>query len=119
MDPSLSGIRGLEPFQLQELLKKAVVQEKGSIFAALRQMSLYILQFWGVARFVEIQDLKIGHLVRGIDHFDLVLSRLGVGITRQRHVTPIYPTPTKFQKTFCPVTILSHYCKIRNELSFK
>ena len=116
MDPSHSGIKGFEPFQLQELLKKAVVQEKGSTFAALRQMSLYILQFWGVARFVEIQNLKMGHLVRGIDHFDLVLSRLGGGITRQRNVTPIYPTPTKFQKTFCPVTILSNYCKARNDL---
>ena len=25
--------------------------------------------------------------------------------------------PTKFHKIFCPVTILSHYCKIRQELS--
>ena len=54
LDPSLSGIKGFEPFQLQELLKKAVVQDKEIKFAALRQMSLYILQFWGVARFVEI-----------------------------------------------------------------
>ena len=116
LDPSHSGIKGFEPFQLQALLKKAVVQEKGCNFAALRQMSLYVLQFWGVARFVEIQNLKIGHLVCGIDHFDLVLSQLGDGFARSRDVTPIYPTPTKFQKTFCPVTILSNYCKARNDL---
>ena len=114
MDPSLSGIKGFEPFQLQELLKKAVVQDKGSKFAALRQMSLYILQFWGVARFVEIKELKIGELVRGKNHFNLVLTRIEGGVTRKREVTQIYPTPTKFQKIYCQVTILSHYCRVRN-----
>ena len=60
--------------------------------------------------------MKIGHLVRGIDHFDLVISRLKEGTARSRDVTPIYPMPPKYQKTFCPVIILSNYLKARNEL---
>ena len=81
-------------------------------------MSLYVLQFWGIARFVEVQSLKIGHLVRGIHHFILVISQLKEGNARSRDVTQIYPTPQKYQKTFCPVIILSNYFKARNELCF-
>ena len=43
LDPSLSGIKGFQPFQLQELLKVAVATEKHNKFGALRQMSLYVL----------------------------------------------------------------------------
>ena len=116
MDPSHSGIKGFEPFQLHALIKRATVQEKGCNFAALQQISLYELQFWGIARFVDIQSMKVGHLVHGVDHFDLVLSWLGDGTAKSRDVTPIYPTPTKFQKTFCPVFILSNYFRARHEL---
>ena len=80
-------------------------------------MSLYVLQFWGVARFVEVQKLKIGELVCGKDYYHLFITRLEAGSARKREVIQIYPTPTKFHKIFCPVTILSHYCKIRQELS--
>ena len=118
LDPSHSGIKSFKPHQLHKLLKRVVLQEKGCNFAALRQMSIYVLQFWGFARFVEVQSLKIGHLVCGIDHFDLVISRLKEGTARSRYVTPIYPTPQKYQKTFCPVIILSNYLKANNELSF-
>ena len=62
--------------------------------------------------------MKIGHLVCGIDNFDFVLSQFGTGTTRSRDVTPIYPTPQKYQKTFCPFIILSNYFKARNELCF-
>ena len=116
LEPSHSGIESFKPHQLHELLKRVVLEEKGCNFAALRQMSLYVLQFWGFARFVEVQSLKMGHLVCGIDHFDLVISRLQEGTARSRKVTPIYPTPPKYQKTFCPVIILSNYLKARNEL---
>ena len=116
LDPSHSGIKGFEPYQLHTLIKKAIVQEQGCNFAALRQISLYVIQFWGIARFVEIQSMKVGHLVRGVNHFDLVISRLGDSTAKSREVIPIYPTPTKFQKTFCPVFILSNYYKARHEL---
>ena len=107
-DPSSSAIKGFTPKQLLELLKRAVVHEKGCSFTALRQMSVYVIQFWGLARFVEVQSLKIGQLVRGIDHFNLVISRLKEGNARSRDVTQIYPMPQKYQKTFCPVINLSN-----------
>ena len=93
MDPLHSGIESFKPHQLHELLKRVVLEEKGCNFAALRQMSLYMLQFWGVARFVEIQSLKMGHLVCRKDHFDLIISRLQEDTARSRKVTVIYPTP--------------------------
>ena len=71
-----SGIKSFKPHKLHKLLKRAVLQEKGCNFAALRQISIYVLQFWGFARFVEVQSLKMDHLVRRIDHFDLGISRL-------------------------------------------
>ena len=76
LDPSLSDIKGFHPFQLQELLKVAVAAEKGNKFGALRLMSLYVLQFWGIARFVEVQKLKIGELVRGKDYYHLFITRI-------------------------------------------
>ena len=76
LDPLHSGIESFKPHQLHELLKRVVLEEKGCNFAALRQMSLYVLQFWGVARFVEIQSLKMGHLVHRKDCFDLVIPSL-------------------------------------------
>ena len=60
--------------------------------------------------------MKVGHLVRGVNHFNLFISRLGDSTAKSREVIPIYPTPTKFQKTFCPVFILSNYYKARHEL---
>merc|ERR1712101_101782 len=54
--------------------------------------------------------------VRRKNYFHLFHNRTEVGGTRRRDVIQICPTPTKFQKIFCPVTILSHYCKIRKEL---
>ena len=74
LDPSSSGIKGFKPHQLHELLKRAVLHDKGCNFAALRQMSVYVLQFWGLTKFVEVQILKVGHLVRGIDYFNLAIS---------------------------------------------
>ena len=59
LDPSHSGIKSFKPHQLHKLLKRVVLQEKGCNFAALRQMSIYVLQFWGFARYVEVQSLKI------------------------------------------------------------
>ena len=110
LDPSHSGIKSFKPHQLHKLLKRAVLQEKGCNFAALRQMSIYVLQFWGFARFVEVQSLKIGHFIRGIDHFDLVISRLKEGTARPRDVTQIYPTPQKYKKK--PLVLLSSYQSI-------
>ena len=60
----------------------------------------------------------MGHLVCGIDYFDLVIFCLQEGTARSRKVTPIYPTPPKYQKTFCPFIIFSNYFKARNELGF-
>ena len=76
LDPSHSGIKGFEPHQLHALIKKAIVQEKGCNLTALRQVALYVLQFWGIARFIEIQNMKVGHLVHGVNHFDLIISRI-------------------------------------------
>ena len=104
MDPSHSGIKGFEPYQLHELIKKAIVQEKGCNLSALRQIALYVLQFWGIVWFIEIQDMKVGHLVCGVNHFDLVISRIGDSTPKLREVIPIYPTSMKFQKNIvqCP-----------------
>ena len=77
-------------------------------------MSLYVLQFWGVARFLDIQGLKLGHLVRKLDRFDLLLPNLKDSLQSNR-VIPICPTLAKFVKTFCPVFILSNYLKARQE----
>ena len=57
-----------------------------------------MLLFWGVARFVEIQSLKMGHLVRRKDRFDLVIFSLKEDTARSSKVTPIYPTPPKYEK---------------------
>ena len=80
-------------------------------------MSVYVLQFWGIARFVEVQSMKLGHLVRGTDYFNLVISRSKDGIARVTDVIRIFPMSQSQQKTFCPVIILSNYLKARYELS--
>ena len=54
MNPSLSGIKGFEPHQLQAIMMQVIVQEKACNFASLRQLALYVLQFWGVVRFIEV-----------------------------------------------------------------
>ena len=77
VNPSHSGIKGFEPNQLQALIKQAIVQEKACNLASLRLIALYVLQFWGVARFVEVQDMQIGHLVHRVNHFEMVITRLG------------------------------------------
>merc|ERR1711873_284733 len=117
LDPSLSNIKGFLPLQLQELLKVAVTMEGNNKFGALRLMSLYVLQFWGVGRFSEVQNHKIGQLLRGRDYYHLSFVRLGSGSSSNKEVIQIFPTPPKYHKIFCPVTILSHYCKIRRELN--
>ena len=60
--------------------------------------------------------MKVGHLVCGVDHFELMISKIGDNTPKLREVIPIYPTPTKYSNTFGPVSILSAYCKARNEL---
>ena len=115
MDPSQSGIDSFKPSQLHELLQRSVIEEKSCNFAALKQMSLYVLQFWGAVRFHDIQGLKLGHLVQRLDRFDLLLPNVKDGSQSSR-VIPIYPTPAKFVKTFCPVFILSNYLKARHGL---
>ena len=45
MNPSLSGVKGFEPHQLQAIMMQAIVQEKACNFASLRQLALYVLQF--------------------------------------------------------------------------
>ena len=74
-----------------------------------------MLQFWGVARFFEIQRLKLGHLVRRVDRFDLFHPKLKE-CSQSDRVVPIYPMPLQFEKTFCPVFILSNYLRARHEL---
>ena len=115
MDPLPSGIGSFQPHQLHELLKRVILDERSCNFAALKQLSIYVLQFWGVARFLEIQSLKIGHLVRRVDRFDLFLPCLKECSLSDR-VVPIYPTPLRFEKTFCPVFILTTYLRARYEL---
>ena len=77
VNPSHSGIKGFEPNQLQALIKQAIVQEKACNLASLRQIALYVLQFWGFAQFVEVKDIQIGHLVCRANHFELVITRSG------------------------------------------
>merc|ERR1711873_217891 len=93
LDPSLINIKGFLPLQLQELLKVAVVKEGNNKFGALRLMSLYVLQFWGVARFSEVQNLKISQLLRGRDYYHLFLTRLRPGSTGTKEAIQILPTP--------------------------
>ena len=53
------GKFGCEPDQLQAMLTCAVSENGPNHFAGLRQASLYVVQYWGTARFPEIQDIKI------------------------------------------------------------
>ena len=117
LDPLLGNVKGFLPLQLQELLKVAVTMEGNNKFGALRQMSLYVLQFWGVARFADVQNLKIGDLLRGRDYYHLSFVKHGLGSSQNKEVMQIFPTGPKFQNIFCPVAILSHYCKIRTQLA--
>ena len=100
---------------MQAIMMQAIVQEKACNFASLRQLALYVLQFWGVARFVEVQDMQIGHLVCRVNHFELTIFRSKAGAPKSREIIPIYPTPARYVNTFCPVSILSNYCKAHNE----
>ena len=59
--------------------------------------------------------MTIGHLVRRTDRFDLVIPSLKED-ARTYRIVLIYPTPSQFEKTFCPVIILTKYLKARNEL---
>ena len=59
LDPLQSGIGSFQPHQLHELFKRVILDEKGCNLAALKQLSIYVLQFWGVARFLEIQSLLV------------------------------------------------------------
>ena len=117
LDPVLGNVKAFLPFQLQELLKVTVKMEAHNKFGALRQMSLYVLQFWGVARFVDVQKLKIGDLLRGRDYYHLALVKHGLGTSKNKEVMQIFPTDPKFHSIFCPVAILSNYCKIRSQLA--
>ena len=49
-----------------------------------------------------------------VDRFDLLLPNLNES-SQSDKVVPIYPTPARFVKTFCPVFILSHYLKARHK----
>ena len=60
--------------------------------------------------------MQIGHLVCRVNHFELIIFRTGGDTPKSREVIPIYPTPARYASTFCPVSILSTYCKARNEL---
>ena len=79
---------------------KAIVQEQGCNFAALRQISLYVLQFWGIASFVEIQSMNVGHLFRGVNHFNLIISRLGDSTAKSREVISHLPYSHKISEEF-------------------
>ena len=89
MDPSHSSIKGFEPNQLQAMIKCAVTEEKACNFASLRQIALYVLQFLGTARFIEVQDLQIGHLVRRATHFELIISKSRGDTPKTREGIPI------------------------------
>ena len=78
---------------MHTLIKKVIVQEKGCNLASLGQIALYVLQFLGIARFIEVQDMKVGHLVCGVNHFDLIITRIGDSTPMLREVIPIYPPP--------------------------
>ena len=117
LDPILGNVKAFLPFQLQELLKVTVKMEGNNKFGALRQMSLYVLQFWGVARFVDVQNLKIGDLLRGADYYHLAFVKHGLEASKNKEVIQIFPTNPKFHRIFCPVAILSNYCQIRSQLA--
>ena len=66
---------------------------------------------------MDVQKLKIGDLLRGRDYYHLALVKHGLGTSKNKEVMQIFPTNPKFHSIFCPVAILSNYCKIRSQLA--
>ena len=116
LDPSQNGILGFEPDQLQAMIKCAFTEEKTYNFSILRQAALCVLQYWGTVRFIEIQEMQIGHLVCKGVYFELILFKSRGDKPKRREVTLINPTPTKYLVKFCPVAILSAYSSVINGL---
>ena len=73
LDPSQNGILGFELYQLQAMLWRAVTEKKSCNFANLRQIAIYVLQYWGTSKFIKVQDLKMDQLVNEGSHFELVI----------------------------------------------
>ena len=60
--------------------------------------------------------MQIGHLVRRVSHFELVIFKSRGDKPKKREVILINPTPARYANTFCPVAILSAYCTARQSL---
>ena len=116
LDPSENGILGFQPNQLQAIFLKAVTEEKTCSFASLRQIAVYVLQYWGTARFAEVQDLKLENLVNRGSHFELAIYKARGNKPKVREIFPIYPTSAEYPNTFCPMSILSTYCTAHKSL---
>ena len=84
---------GFEADQLQAMIKCDVTEEKTCNYASLRQAALYVLQYWGTARFLEVQDIQVGHLVCRGSHFELIIYKSRGDKPKVREVIIINPTP--------------------------
>ena len=99
------------------MLTGAVTENKSCNFVGLRQAALYVLQYWGTARFMEIQEMQIGHLISKGVYFELILFKSRGDKPKKREVILVNPTPAKYANTFCPVAILSAYSTARYRFS--
>ena len=80
-------------------------------------MAVYMLLYWGTARFEEVQEWKTDNLFHRGSHFEVVLlKQRSVDKPKVMEIIPIYPTSTEYPNTFCPVAILTSYCTERNKL---
>ena len=75
LEPLNSSKQGFKPDQLQAILTCAVSENGPNNFAGLRQASLYVVQYWGTARFSEIQEMQIGHVIRKGVSFELIIHK--------------------------------------------
>ena len=107
---------GFEPHQLHALFLKAVTEDKTYLyFASLRQLAVYVLLYWGTARFREVQELRMDNLICRGSHFEVVLQNR-IDKIKVMESIPIYPTSSEYPNSFCPVSILTSYCNEHNKL---
>ena len=78
-------------------------------------MAVYLLLYWGTARFEEVQDLKMDNLFCRGYHFEVVLQK-STDKLKVTEIIRIYPTSPECPSSFCPVSILTTYYNERNKL---
>ena len=78
---------------------------------------LYDVQYWGTARFSEIQEITIGQVIQKGFSFELIMSKCRGDKPKRRELALVHTTPRTFPRNICPVAILSAYLAARKRLA--